>query len=102
MINSIVETVNMHMVLEALLIGLEKVKEKHHISEIFKLLSVTNAHSWKGKSIQTGSSSHAFTSKKEKSSSYLFLESGSAGMFPGKGVRDGWENQSLMVPPLTV
>jgi hypothetical protein len=29
--------------------------------------------------------------KKEKKSSYLFLESGSAGMFPDKGVWDGWE-----------
>jgi hypothetical protein len=35
----------MHMVLEAFLIGLEKVKENYEISEIVKLLSVTNAHS---------------------------------------------------------
>jgi hypothetical protein len=66
MINSIVETVKMHMVLEAFLIGLEKVKEKHQISEMVKLLYVTNAHSWKGKSIQTATALMLSLPKKKK------------------------------------
>jgi hypothetical protein len=66
MINSIVETVKMHMVLEAFLIGLEKVKEKHQISEIVKLLTVTNAHSWKEKSIKTTTAIMLSLPKKKK------------------------------------
>jgi hypothetical protein len=102
MINSIVETVKMHMVLEAFLIGLEKVKEKHQISEIVKLLTVTNSHSWKEKSIKTTTAIMLSLPKKKKSSSDLFLESGSAGMFPGKGVSDGWESPADCGPHATV